>query len=140
MNKHTLTMEAGGREFTLRFTVQVMTEVEEVYGSIEKLQKVMEGDEKPTIAALDLITYMANAGERHEGRKPTFTREWMAKNLSPKQMMKAKIMSQHAMLVGWRREVSEDEDMTIDVVLREVDEKNKKKEAEEAATNRLPAE
>ena len=140
MDKHTLTMEAGGREFTLRFTVQVMTEAEEAYGSIEKLQKAMAGDEKPTIATLDMITYMANAGERHEGRKPTFTREWMAKRLSPKQMMKAKIMTQHAMMVGWRREVSEDEDMTIDVVLREVDEENKKKEAEEAATSQSPAE
>lgn len=139
MDKHTLTMEAGGREFTLRFTVQVMTEAEEAYGSIEKLQKAMAGDEKPTVATLDMITYMANAGERHEGRKPTFTREWMARHLSPKQMMKAKIMTQHAMLVGWRREVSEDEDMTIDVVLREVDEESKKKEAEEAATSRLPA-
>lgn len=139
MEKHTLTMEAGGREFTLRFTVQVMTEAEEAYGSVEKLQKAMAGDEKPTVATLDMITYMANAGERHEGRKATFTRDWMAKHLSPKQMMKAKIMTQHAMMVGWRREVSEDEDMTIDVVLREVDEENKKKEAEEAATSPLPA-
>lgn len=132
MEKHTLTMEAGGREFTLRFTVQAMVEVEKQYGSIDAIQAAMTGEDKPVTAALDMITIMANEGERHEGRKPTFTREWMAKNLSPKQLTKAKFMTQHAMMVGWRREVSTDEDMTIDVVLREIDEERKKKAENEA--------
>lgn len=140
MEKHTLTMEAGGREFTMRFTVQAMVEAEKQYGSIENLQAAMTGEDKPITAALDMITIMANEGERHEGRKPTFTREWMAKNLSPKQLTKAKIMTQHAMMVGWRREVSTDEDMTIDVVLREMAEERKKKAAEAAETEQQPAE
>ena len=140
MEKNTLTMEAAGREFTLRFTVQAMVEAEKQYGNIDALQAAMTSEDKPITAALDMITIMANEGERHEGRKPTFTREWMAKNLSPKQLMKAKIMTQHAMMVGWRREVSTDEDMTIDVVLREIDEERKKKAAETAETKQQPAE
>lgn len=123
----TLTMEAGGREFTLRYTVKVIADAETAYGSMDKLQEAMTGSDKPTIATLDLITYMANAGEKHEKRKPIYTREWFMEHLSPKQMAEAKIMTQYAIMVGMRRDVSTDEDVPIDTVLKEIEEERKKK-------------
>lgn len=125
----TLTMEAGGREFTLRYTVQVIADAEEAYGSMGKLQEQMSGDDKPAQATLDLLTYMANAGERHEGRGASFNRKWFRDNLSPKQLAEARLMTQHAILVGMRREHSTDDDVPIDNVLREIEEERKKKEA-----------
>lgn len=134
----TLTMEAGGREFTLRYTVQVIAEAEEAYGSMDKLQEVMMGENKPTIATLDLITYMANAGERHEGHKPIYNRNWFRDNLSPKQLAEAKIMTQYAIMVGMRRDVSTDEDVPIDTVLKEIEEERKKKRENSQRTDQLP--
>lgn len=128
----TLTMEAGGREITLRYTVGVIAEAEEAYGSMDKLQEAMQGDDKPTIATLDLITYMANAHERHEKRKPFYTREWMRDHLSPKQLGEMKIMTQYAIMVGYRRDVNEDEDIPVDTVLKEIEEERKKKAAEKS--------
>lgn len=133
----TLTMEAGGREFTMRYTVRVIAEAEEAYGSMDKLQAAMKSDEKPTIAALDLITYMANAGELHERKKPIYTREWMRDHLSPKQLGEAKLMTQYAILVGMRRDVSDDEDVPIDTVLKEIDEERKKKMQKAELTGQL---
>ena len=137
----TLTFEAGGREITLRYTVSVIAQAEEAYGSMDKLQQAMQGDDKPTAASLDLIAWMANAHERHTGKKDFFTREWLKKHLTPRQVSEAKIMTQYAIMVGMRRDVEEDEDIEVDTVLKEIEEERKKKRAQalqEAATN-LPA-
>lgn len=131
----TLTMMAGGREITLRYTVGVIAEAEEAYGSIDKLQEAMAGDDKPIIATLDMIAYMANAHERHKNREPIYTREWLRDHLTPKQLGKMKIMTQYAIMVGLRRDVTEDEDVAVDTVLKELEEERKKKEAEKRQTS-----
>lgn len=131
----TLTMQAGGREFTFRYSVRALVEAEEKYGSIYKLQKQMISDDKPTIAALDLMAFMANAHERHKKKPENFTREWFRDHLSLKQLAEAKIMTQNAITVGWRRDVEEDEDIAVDDVLKELEEERKKKEAEERQTS-----
>ena len=134
-----LTLEAGNREITLRYTTRVIAQAEDAYGSMDKLQAAMLGDDKPTLAALDLVAYMANAHERHEGRKAIFTREWLIEHLTPMQVEKAKLMTQHAIMVGMRRDVEEDEDIPIDTVLKEIDEERKKKAAIGAAKEKSPA-
>lgn len=131
----TLTMKAGGREFTFRYSVRALVEAEEKYGSIYKLQKQMIGDDKPTIAALDLMTCMANAHEHYKKRQENFTREWFRDHLSLKQLNEAKVMTQNAITVGWRRDVEEDEDVAVDTVLKELEEERKKKEAKERQTS-----
>lgn len=131
----TLTMEAGGREFTFRYSVRALVEAEEKYGSIYKLQKQMISDEKPTVAALDLMACMANAHEHYKKRPENFTREWFRDHLSLKQLAEAKIMTQNAITVGWKREVEEDEDIPVDEVLKEMEEERKKKEAEKRQTS-----
>lgn len=136
----TLTMEAGSREITLRYTVGVIVEAEEAYGSMDRLLNAMRGDEKPDTAALDLIAFMANAHEKHEKRKPIYTRSWLRDNLTPKQLEEAKIMTQYAIMVGMRRDVNEDEDIPIDDVLKEIEEENKKKLARTAKADQLPGE
>lgn len=134
-----LTFEAGNREITLRYTTRVIAQAEDAYGSMDKLQAAMLGDDKPTIAALDLVTHMANAHEHHEGRKPIYTREWLIEHLTPMQVEKAKLMTQHAIMVGMRRDIEEDEDIPIDTVLKEIDEERKKKAAIGAAKEKSPA-
>ena len=130
-----LSMVAGGREFTLRYTVQVICDAEEKYGSINTLQKRMGGDDKPMEAALDMMAYMANAGEKHAGRKADFTAEWFKQNLSPKQLNDARVLTQRAMLVGMHRECAEDEDVAVDAVLEEI-----RKKKVESKTKNQPAE
>lgn len=135
----TLTMEAGGREFTLRYTLQVIENAEEAYGSMSRLQEKMSGDDKPAQATMDMLTYMANAGEKHEGRGASFNRKWFRDNLSPKQLQEARLMTQHAIMVGMRREVSTDDDVPIDAVLREIEEERKKKRETSLGGKQLPA-
>ena len=135
----TLTMEAGGREITFRYSVRALVEAEEKYGSIYKLQKIMLGDEKPTAAALYLMACMANAHEHYKKRPENFTWEWFRDHLSLKQLAEAKVMTQNAITVGWHRDVEEDEDIPVDEVLKELEEERKKKEQlKEPMNGQLP--
>lgn len=126
-----LSMVAGGRELTLRYTVQVMCEAEETYGSIGKLMDRMGGNDRPMQATLDMISYMANAGEKHAGRAADITPEWLRANLSPKQLQEARVLCIHALTVGMHRECAEDDDKEVDAVLAEIQKKSAAKQAEE---------
>jgi len=108
-----------------------MCDAEEKYGSMGKLQEQMTGQEKPMQASIDLMCYLANAGERHEGRKADVTPEWLRANLSPKQLGEARIKCQQALIVGMHRECAEDEDVEVDAVLEEIRKKKAQSEAEE---------
>lgn len=131
----TLSMEAGGRKFTFRYNVRALVAAEEEYGSIYKLQNAMIGDDKPTRAALFLMACMANAHEHHLKKPENYTWEWFRDHLSLKQLAEARVMTQNAITVGWRRDVEEDEDVPVDEVLKELEEERKKKEAETSRTN-----
>jgi len=133
-----LTMETGGGKFTLRYDLQAMVDAEEKYDSFDELSRMTGGKKAPVKATLDMLTYMANAGERHKGREGKFTPEWFVNNLTPVQMDKAKIMMQHAIMIGLYRENPADDDKEVDVVL-EMIRKKKEEERERKKNHSVPA-
>ena len=127
-----LTMNTGGKSFTLRYDVQAMADAEEKYDSFDALSAMTGGKKGPVKATLDLLAYMANAGERHEGREPVFTPEWFRENLTPVQLDRAKIMIQQAIMVGLYRENPADDDEEVDVVLEKIRKKKEEKREKRA--------
>ena len=128
-----LTMKTGGKAFTLRYDVQTMVDAEEKYDSFDALSAMTGGKKAPVKATLDLLAYMANAGERHEGREPAFTPEWFKENLTPVQLDRAKIMIQQAIMVGLYRENPADDDEEVDVVLEKIRKKKEEKREKKAS-------
>ena len=133
-----LTMTTGDKTFTLRYDVQAMADAEEKYDSFDALAAMTGGEKAPVKATLDILTYMANAGQRHEGRQADFTPEWFMQNLTPVQLDRAKIMVQQAIMVGLYRENPADDDVEVDVVLEKI-RKKKEKEREKKASLSDPA-
>lgn len=117
-----LSMTARGRTLTMYFDTAAWLEVEESFGSMEKLWAKVEADETPMKIQLQLAAIVANAGERKAGREPDITPEWLRDNLSPKQARKANTLAKMAVSLGLKRETADDDDETgdIDVTAKEL--------------------
>lgn len=119
-----LEMKAAGRELLFRFDTKAWIEIEERLGSLDALL----GDAS-TKAMIELASVTATCGERHRGSGEEITVEWLTDKLTPRQIKRAGSLARQALIVGMRREYAEqDEDEVIDVVLQELDAKNKKKD------------
>lgn len=127
-----ISMMVSGREIVLRYDVQVIVDVEEIYDTMDEAQKRMSGKGKARASAVvDVLTSMANAGEVHEGREAGFKREWFIENLTPAQFNQARVLIQQAIIVGNYRECAADDDREVDSVLEEI--RKKKEKASPAA-------
>lgn len=122
-----LTMKVKERELLFRFTTRVWVEIEEKYGSLDRMLKKIEDDDKPATTLIQLSAATATAGERHRGGKECVTADWLIDNLSPRQIKRANSLAKTAVTIGMRREEAEDDDNeVIDVVLEELKKKEEK--------------
>lgn len=120
-----LSMTAGGRELLMRFDTEAWLDVEDEFGTIGKMYEEIDGENKPMRAMMRAAVIMANAGERHAGRAPDITLEWMVANLTPKQQRKANTLAKIAVAEGMKREtVESDDEGDIDLVAKELQKKN----------------
>lgn len=117
-----LSITARGRTLTMYFDTAAWLEVEETFGSLEKLWAKVEADEMPMKTQLQLAAIVANAGERKAGREPDITPEWLRDNLSPKQARTINTLAKIAIQLGLKRQNADEEDETgdIDVTLEEL--------------------
>lgn len=118
-----LEMKVGERALRFRFTVKAWLEVEEKVGSLGKLFKRFEEDDKPLAASITLAAACATAGEKHAGGTEEITEAYLIEHLSPKQMKEANMLARKALTIGMRRETAEDEDEVVDAVLEELKKK-----------------
>lgn len=125
----TLTMQAGGRELLFAFDTQAWLDIEERLGSIDALLDAINDNKKPLTSSMELAAVTATCGERRRGSADVITVAWLTEHLTPRQIKRANSLARTALTVGMRREtVEQDEDEVIDVVLAELDAKNKKKD------------
>lgn len=117
-----LSITAKGRTLTMYFDLAAWLEVEETFGSLEKLWAKVDADDEPMKTQLQLAAIVANAGERKAGREPDITTEWLRDNLSPKQARTINTLAKIAMSLGLKRETADDDDETgdIDVTAKEL--------------------
>ena len=118
-----LEMKVGERTLRFRFTVRAWLEIEEKVGSLSKLFKRFEEDDRPLAASIALAAACATAGEKHAGGSETITEEYLIESLSPKQMKNANALARRALTVGMHRETAEQDDEPVDAVLEELKKK-----------------
>ena len=125
-----LTMTAGGKELLFRFDVKAWEQVEERFGSLSRMKKLLDDDVCPMKVLRKLAAITATAGERHKTGKldaEPVTEEWLTENLSPKQLREANSLAEAAVNIGQLRENASDEDdqHEVDEVLEEIEKKRK---------------
>ena len=121
-----ISLEAAGRTLVLRYDIQCMLDIEETCGTMDDAQKRMAGKGgKRAETVLAVLCAMVNAGQRHEGKEPDVTVDWLRDNLTPAQFERARVLIQQAIIVGMQRECAADDDREVDAVLEEL---RKKKE------------
>lgn len=123
-----LTMEAAGKELLFRFDVLAWQQVEARFGSMTRMKKLIEDDTCPMTILLKLASITATAGERFKAGKrdvEPITEEWLADNLSPRQLQTANSLAEAAVNIGQKRENATDEDnqAEVDEVLEEIEKK-----------------
>lgn len=118
-----LTMEARGVTLRMYFDTAAWMELEEEFGSLEKMQEALSNDERPMHINLKLAAITARCGAKHAGEKPDMTWEWLRDNLTPKQARKANTLAKLAVAEGLKRENMDDEDEAVDVVAEEIQKK-----------------
>ena len=123
-----LSMTVKERKLLFRFTTRAWLEIEEKVGSLTKLLRRIDEDDAPMNALIQLTAACATAGEKYAGGKERITADWLAENLSPKQIKWANHLAKLALTVGMRREEAEQaDDEIIDVVLEEIKKKEEKR-------------
>lgn len=118
-----LTMEARGVTLRMYFDTAAWLELEEEFGSLEKMQEALSSDDRPMHVNLKLAAITARCGAKHAGEKPDMTWEWMRDNLTPKQARRANTLAKLAVAEGLKREDMDDEDEAVDVVAEEIQKK-----------------
>lgn len=118
-----LTMEARGVTLRMYFDTAAWMELEEEFGSMEKMQEQLDKDEHPMHINLKLAAITARCGAKHAGEKPDMTWEWLRDNLTPKQARRANTLAKLAVADGLKRENMDDEDEAVDVVAEEIQKK-----------------
>lgn len=124
-----LRMTIGGRELLFRFDVKAWEEVENTFGSLERMNKMLEADLKPMQVLRKLAAITATAGERHmQGKMEVepVTPEWLTEHLSPMQIKAVNSLAEMAVNLGNSRKNADDEDNQheVDEVLEEIQKKN----------------
>ena len=118
-----LTMEARGVTLRMYFDTAAWMELEEEFGSMEKMQEQLDKDEHPMHINLKLAAITARCGAKHAGEKPDMTWEWLRDNLTPKQARRANTLAKLAVADGLKRESVDEEDEAVDVVAEEIQKK-----------------
>lgn len=120
-----LEMKIGEKTLIFRFTTRAWLEVEEKIGSLSRLFKRIEEDDRPLDASIVLAAACATAGEKHAGGSEKITEDYLIDNLSPKQIKEANALARRALTIGMHREEADQDDEPVDAVLEEL----KKKES-----------
>ena len=116
-----LVMIVKERKLLFRFTTRAWWNIEQKFGSLDKLLERAGGDDRPMDAMLELCAETATAGESYNGSKDVITKEWLIDNLSPLEVKRAQAKARDALTVGMRREnVDQDDSEVIDVILEEI--------------------
>lgn len=118
-----LTMEARGVTLRMYFDTAAWMELEEEFGSLEKMQEALSSDDRPMHINLKLAAITARCGAKHAGEKPDMTWEWLRDNLTPKQARRANTLAKLAVAEGLKRENVDEEDEAVDVVAEEIQKK-----------------
>ena len=103
-----LTMTAEGRELLFFFNNEAWLDIEDEFGTLERMFDLIDGEESPLKHQLKMTAIIINTGLKKVGKTPDITPEWLKEHLSPKQIRKSGTMAKMAIKIGWKRETAND--------------------------------
>lgn len=117
-------VKLGGREYTLRFTLYAMDEIEatlneQITLDKKQLESLLSDREK----IVQIFVIFANQGEIAEGREPDIGIEKFKQSVGYGALFKIQAAVFQAIEEGARMETEDDEDDEVDVTLEEIKKK-----------------
>ena len=123
------TIKAGGRTYTLYFTLAAMDEIEEALGEPSTFQEdQMEEIMSDRRKVMQVFTAFANQGEIAQGREGDLTVKSISRTIRPGEILKLQKAVVDEIVIGARMETETDDDAEGDVVLEEIKKKETKAE------------
>lgn len=120
MNNAANTIQIRDRELTLVFDTAAWVDVENAFGSMDRMYKRMEEDVLPMITGLQLAAFAATSGTCDRQKKEAITFEWLVQNASPAKVREIIRMAKEAVLHGMEtHEKLFEDDGPVDVGLEE---------------------
>lgn len=118
-----VSVNIGGRDIPLRYTMRVQLEIEEELGlDFSEINDKIKG-KKNTRTVIGLIRLMGNAGLKHAGQEADLTDEWLIDHIKPGYTTSYRIAVMGAVTAGWFME-SDQGEKEQDDVLAEIRKKN----------------
>lgn len=118
-----VSVNIGGRDIPLRYTMRVQLEIEEQLGmDFSEINDKLKG-KKNTRIVISLIRLMGNAGLKNAGQAADLTDDWLIDHIKPGFTTTYRIAAMAAVTAGWFMESDQDEKEQDDV-LAEIRKKN----------------
>ena len=124
------TIKAGGRTYTLYFTLAAMDEIEEALGEPatfdkNQIEEIMSDRRK----FMQVFITFANQGEIAQGHEGDLTVKSISRTIRPGDLIKLQKAVIDEIVIGARMETeADDDDAEVDVVLEEIKKKEIKAE------------
>ena len=115
------TVEIGGREIPLKYTMRELADMEEQIGTMDQFRDLILEGRKRLRNMAAAIRIMGNAGLKEAGQEPDLTDDGVLDAMDPQKMKAYQISVLAAFTGGWKMETEEEKEH--DVVLEEIERK-----------------
>ena len=120
----TVTVNIGGREIPLRYTMRVQLQIEEELGmDFSEINDKLKA-KKNTRTVIRLIRVMGNAGLQYTGQTADLTDDWLIDHIKPGFTTTYRIAAMAAVTAGWFMENEQASEGEQDDILAEIRKKN----------------
>ena len=119
-----VSVNIGGRDIPLRYTMRVQLEIEEQLGmDFSEINDKLKG-KKNTRIVISLIRLMGNAGLKNAGQAADLTDDWLIDHIKPGFTTTYRIAAMAAVTAGWFMENEQEKPEEKDDILEEIRKKN----------------
>lgn len=115
------TVEIGGREIPLKYTMRELADMEEQIGTMDQFRDLILEGRKRLRNMAAAIRIMGNAGLKEAGEEADLTDDWLLDSMDPNKMKTYQIAVLAAFTGGWKMETEEEKEH--DLVLEEIERK-----------------
>lgn len=110
----------GGREIPLRYTMWELADMEEEIGTMDQFKDLILTGKRRLRNMVAAIRIMGNSALKKEGQEADLTYEWLMDHIDPNQMKGLQIAVLNAFTNGWKMETEEEKvhDPTLEEIER----------------------
>lgn len=116
-----ITVEIGGREIPLKYTMRELADMEEQIGTMDQFRDLILTGRKRLRNMAAAIRIMGNAALKEAGEKDDLTDDWLLDSMETAKIKSYQIAVLAAFTGGWKMETEEEKEH--DIVLEEIERK-----------------